>query len=519
MGWSTRFQNNDPSYLEPRISNAETSLAQKTPLFTITNHMYVFDPKYGAVGDGVTDDTTAIQNAINDAPNYATLHFDGSKTYLIKKSLTLNKPLKFDFHGCTLLLNNSSSPNNRILTVAPTFSLSQTWTQAITQGTTVLTPIASTTGYNVGDTVAVQLGTDPNDSTQPHWVKICRVTAVTSTSITIDCPVGYAINAGTRNNNIQKIALPIDTLTIENVTVDYVNGSVPDRLFDVEWSKNVTFKNIKAKKTTILFLLMDCENVVIENVDATLTYNNTADSARLLGTWHSRNISMKNIIVYTAYATSLVMTESFNDGIYADGFKIYSTNNTVNYVVFHFAGGSTNNHFKNVEFNCTANPNLFDFVQGSTGTFENVNIKALVKSIDTAKLRGRLSYNGVDYEQTTIYRKQITLGASLTAFNVNLPQGIYKQVKLYVSSLTGLTKAYLFNSNNQGFDTAPSLVAGSTVIPGNYERLGTDYAFNDPTYPAKKLQFYTDGTANNITFAIFIEYYPINNDVAQYPFS
>lgn len=56
---------------------------------------------YGAVGDGVTDDTVTLQAAIDDIPDYATLWLQGH--YIITDTLVIGHPIR--------LLGDSASPN------------------------------------------------------------------------------------------------------------------------------------------------------------------------------------------------------------------------------------------------------------------------------------------------------------------------------------------------------------------------------------------------------------------------
>lgn len=73
-----------------------------------------------AKGDGVTDDTTSLQNAINAAPANAVLIFPPLKTFLIKNSLTFTRPIYIEGNFSTIKagvqgLNNAfsfSSVNN-----------------------------------------------------------------------------------------------------------------------------------------------------------------------------------------------------------------------------------------------------------------------------------------------------------------------------------------------------------------------------------------------------------------------
>jgi hypothetical protein len=61
---------------------------------------------YGAIGDGITDDADAIQDAfdaLNTAPDNSTLHFGSNKTYLISYGILMGYASKFTVEG-----NNST---------------------------------------------------------------------------------------------------------------------------------------------------------------------------------------------------------------------------------------------------------------------------------------------------------------------------------------------------------------------------------------------------------------------------
>nr|WP_294948957.1 hypothetical protein [uncultured Mucilaginibacter sp.] len=64
------------------------------------NNSVAYVSSFGAVGDGATNDTTAIQNAINSgAPE---LIFEQGRTYKITDELTIATPIKIDFRNATL---------------------------------------------------------------------------------------------------------------------------------------------------------------------------------------------------------------------------------------------------------------------------------------------------------------------------------------------------------------------------------------------------------------------------------
>ena len=60
---------------------------------------------FGAKGDGVTDDTNAIQKAVNDSTNH--VYFNTDKTYLITKAIILKSELLLDFNGCNIVANTN----------------------------------------------------------------------------------------------------------------------------------------------------------------------------------------------------------------------------------------------------------------------------------------------------------------------------------------------------------------------------------------------------------------------------
>ncbi|MDO6605154.1 Ig-like domain-containing protein [Arenibacter palladensis] len=97
------------------VTNPDSSVSTATGSISVTvtpTSKATTDPnavnfsKYGAVGDGVTDDTAALQAAFNAGTN---LLSDAGKTYLISGTLSLNKNLvqTIDFNGSTLTRNRT----------------------------------------------------------------------------------------------------------------------------------------------------------------------------------------------------------------------------------------------------------------------------------------------------------------------------------------------------------------------------------------------------------------------------
>ena len=80
-----------------------TSLNTKIPSVTETT-VSIMD--YGAVGDGVTDDSTAVTTCINDVDDFTTVLFPSNKSFLLASRVIVNKPLTIMAYGATIKFPN-----------------------------------------------------------------------------------------------------------------------------------------------------------------------------------------------------------------------------------------------------------------------------------------------------------------------------------------------------------------------------------------------------------------------------
>lgn len=67
---------------------------------------------YGAVGDGVTDDTEAVSGVISLAPAGSTIKFTNGKRYYLRSLGTITKPLTIDGDGCSITCDVTNSGIN-----------------------------------------------------------------------------------------------------------------------------------------------------------------------------------------------------------------------------------------------------------------------------------------------------------------------------------------------------------------------------------------------------------------------
>ena len=142
---------------------------------------------FGAVGDGVTDDTVALQNAFNATPNGGVLEFEAGKTYLITSTL-LGYNISLSGNGATLVSTGQFAQ----------FSLRQN------KGNIVVS-IAATNGqyvFNLGVATSVAVGDivrlRSNSDRLPAYKHgfLATVTNVAGNVITVDrsCYGNFTIN-------------------------------------------------------------------------------------------------------------------------------------------------------------------------------------------------------------------------------------------------------------------------------------------------------------------------------------
>lgn len=89
------------------ISNGSTT--GRTLAARFSDAIYVAD--YGAVGDGTTDDSTAIQGAITAATATKTVYFDAGRTYKMSSAVSITKAVTMVGAGSTLVVNGNTAFN------------------------------------------------------------------------------------------------------------------------------------------------------------------------------------------------------------------------------------------------------------------------------------------------------------------------------------------------------------------------------------------------------------------------
>ena len=193
---------------------------------TVENKLqeFVSVKDFGATGDGVTDDTTAIQAAIDYCKaNNVGLSFEGGKTYVISSTL--------EWVGSDISIGSTSGTR---FTIAPSSAVkafdlqgqSDTPTASTTVASTLASndltfDVASATGIVVGQIVELKSDTAwyYDDRGTTFKGETHRVASISSTTITIEGSIvdAYTIPTETVTAKFYNPAV----LTISNMNVEY----------------------------------------------------------------------------------------------------------------------------------------------------------------------------------------------------------------------------------------------------------------------------------------------------------
>jgi hypothetical protein len=481
---------------------------------------------FGVVGNGVADDTVAIQAAYNATAIGGTLIFPTAQQYLITSKLVFGRSVNVDFGNSTVILNNSVFPNNRTFDLIPAGAgitdagrvpTTTTWTQTIGLGVNTL---IFTNTFAVGDTVAIALGTDPYDANEGNYVRVCKILSASSSQITVDIFTPYAIN-GT-NHRITKIPSPINNVTIKNLVIDYVNGTTPDVHCWIGFVSNVIIENISAIKSRIVLNPFASVNLEVKNINATVIRAGISSHGRVFTGWQLENTSLENIAAYGTDNEQMFFLESWCRGVRIKNIQLHSTNASQTNPLFFVSGGSYDIEFDNAVFSPAATIDVLN--SGGTPSdfrFKTLRMISRPQFLDLSNVESFAdvvdSVNFMKPSQFMQNKIQGTIGASQNK-TVAIANGILRRLWVYIESTTDLNNVFLSGTGGAGLVSISSqLTAGQWKQIDQGSQYGTLFGANRSTVPLKSINIVTNaGFPAAQNFAIVAEYWPINNSASTF---
>lgn len=201
---------------------------------------------FGAVGDGVTDDTLAWINAIAATPEGGLLTGVQGKTYKLTDRITITKSITIDLNNSTL---KPTGYKNCFLRNSSAATASTTLSSGANIGD-LQVAVTSATSMVIGQWFALyDPVVDTTNCAAWFWGKI---SGISGTTITLDRPVPANYASGTINFDVYNTTSFLDFVEIKNGTIDGTNVLTSGvslgqgvRLYNVEevLIENVTFQN------------------------------------------------------------------------------------------------------------------------------------------------------------------------------------------------------------------------------------------------------------------------------------
>jgi len=244
---------------------------------------------FGAVGDGVTDDSAAVQTAVNNMTAGGTLVFPFG-TYKINTSILV------PYSNITIIGNGSTIDATTLAyngavrgsgavfrVVTPSAFYTTTLTATANQGSYTLA-LASATGFAVGQTVRC-ISTEAqyrNGTSIAYYCDVNKITNVSGLNITLESPLQYPLTVSPYTVTVRSV-MPIENINISGFTMlgggvratPLANGNGPCGIYgqgvdniSVEDCKFYGFQGIAVYVEYVQdFMVADC---YFEGVDPTV---------------------------------------------------------------------------------------------------------------------------------------------------------------------------------------------------------------------------------------------------------
>lgn len=211
--------NLDPSYITAPDVSTRIAQISSNPI------------DQGAAGDGVTDDATELQAAIDAATGTVDLL---GKTYRCDSTLQLKTGLRL-INGT---LDFSNSADGRLVSIEGTSGSSSTTVSSATDGDASVTG-AVAGSFAAGDYVRLSGGSALFDNSD-DVLAMYRLTDVSSTTFTTDRPIWHDVTSGT----ITRFPNAIDRVVLRDLTIKGATSNAADSLY-ATGASNLTVENCK----------------------------------------------------------------------------------------------------------------------------------------------------------------------------------------------------------------------------------------------------------------------------------
>ncbi|WP_246198080.1 glycosyl hydrolase family 28-related protein [Solidesulfovibrio aerotolerans] len=314
------------TYADPIAAWDKAGLRQTPP--TPVQTVSVRD--YGAVGDGVRDDTTAFQRALAALASPGILSIpQGSYRITASLEMTSGKVLRGEGSSTSKLifnLNGSSDPCIDFTTYN-----SKSWSnlsQSAVAGASSIT-VASATNFKVGDMVEIEQQNDPATMyTDPEWNQdwaqsvvgqFVKVTAKSGSTLTLDRPLRTDFKTAlTARARVYSLGHDVGIEDL-NLTREDSGGAVGGDIIHFKYALNCWVRRVESTWTVGSHIYAE-SSASIEVSDSTFKYSHDyGDGGRGYGVSLGRHVSdcLIQNNVFDTLRHAMVVSQGANGNVYA----------------------------------------------------------------------------------------------------------------------------------------------------------------------------------------------------------
>lgn len=444
--------------------------------------------EYGAKGDGATDDTDAIQDALDAAAGGGTVLFPVG-TYNCSNGFFIENPITICGSGPQTIINfvtddtpangncfwfrsamDTDSANAKVYGPLGGVTYYRTFSGAVSEGNRTFT-LASVTGLATNTECMLLLGVDPYDATQPFLRMWNKVASISGSDVTFTLSVPEDVN-GTSHKCVTFDDV-VENCGISDLTISYDGTFGMEVAIWFDKCRNVYARNINLSGLPRGIVVEASDNVRIENI-----YAKSITTYYLLNGFGFTNLYANNLSVEDSYNIA-VFFESQARGALIENVRIGrgASANTSAYSVT-VAGGCRNivlNNFHLLHTVACIDLWIIEASEVFTKDWFLWNSEYHLE-FPLKQHSGCLYHNEKLYQTIKRFSRRFPLFDS-NPLDIGLPSGIYKDVRVFVTNTANLS---LFNVLTSGGDIT-SLLTANTLVRPNTKYL--TYVGNDASYP------------------------------------
>ncbi|MBX4147495.1 glycosyl hydrolase family 28-related protein [Paenibacillus lautus] len=226
---------------------------------------------FGAVGDGVTDDTLAIQAAFNATDIGGIVEFENNKTYLVSSELQSRKNIRIRGNGATIITNFSGVG----MRLQGNLRFNRSVTADYVKGTPYIT-MGDVTGISVGDLVSVRSSILFNTS-RAHYYRggNCIVTRISGNNVYLSMtfPFDMTVASLTADGTIGVFIYEPLQVEVQDLTLIH-SGTLPQGTIGIlaAYTKNSVIRNVNVDNFVSCIEVNRCVNMDIDRVKTGRSY-------------------------------------------------------------------------------------------------------------------------------------------------------------------------------------------------------------------------------------------------------